>query len=72
MLTSLIGREREIEAIGTLLHDDQIRMVTLIGPGGVGKTRLAIAAATKHADAFADGAWFVSLAPIVDPHVVCA
>ncbi len=69
-LTSLIGREREIAAVGALLCDKGGQLVTLVGPGGVGKTRLALRVAAEVADNFPDGVTFVSLAPISDPHAV--
>src|SRR5262245_17842933 len=69
--TPLIGREREIAEVGSLLCRDLSRLVTLTGPGGVGKTRLAIGVARSVAGTFADGIAFVPLAPIRDPaHVV--
>src|SRR5215208_1457797 len=69
-LTSLIGRDRDIQRIRTLIQPEQARLVTLTGPGGVGKTRLALqVAASMHQD-FAHGAYFVSLAPISDPDFV--
>ncbi len=62
--TAIVGRDREVEALqGTLWRQD-IRLVTLIGPGGVGKTRLAIEVATMLADDFADGVAFVPLAAV--------
>ncbi|MGP4023114.1 BTAD domain-containing putative transcriptional regulator [Actinomadura sp. 3N407] len=59
-LTGLIGREQAVAEVGALLGS--ARMVTLTGPGGVGKTRLALAAADRAAAAFPDGVWLVELA----------
>jgi predicted ATPase/DNA-binding SARP family transcriptional activator len=61
-LTSFVGREEEIERVGELLGS--ARLVTLTGPGGTGKTRLASEAASRMADAMPDGVWFVPLAPV--------
>jgi len=68
MLTSFVGRESEVVAVGELLT--RSRIVSLTGPGGTGKTRLAVATAEAIADRFPDGAVFVELAPLRDPEFV--
>jgi non-specific serine/threonine protein kinase len=67
-LTSFIGREREIADIKRLLFTSHL--FTLTGAGGSGKTRLAIQIANEVNDTFADGVWFVDLAPLHDPALV--
>jgi predicted ATPase/class 3 adenylate cyclase len=67
-LTSFIGRERELEEIERLLSST--RLLTLTGPGGSGKTRLALRAAWDVIDRFPHGVFFVDLAPITEPHLV--
>jgi predicted ATPase len=64
MLTRLVGREREVDTIVGMLRSPTPRLLTLTGPGGIGKTRLAIEAARTVAPEFADGVRFVRLAPI--------
>lgn len=65
--TSLIGRRLEVTAVTSLLTSGDVRLVTLTGPGGTGKTRLAIAAGEELSQRLRDGAVFVDLAPIEDP-----
>ncbi|MFJ1706711.1 ATP-binding protein [Kitasatospora sp. NPDC088346] len=67
-LTSFVGRVGERAALTAMLTEH--RQVTALGPGGVGKTRLALAVASDAADGFADGVWFVDLVPVTDPGMV--
>ncbi|MBA3276919.1 MAG: helix-turn-helix domain-containing protein [Chloroflexia bacterium] len=68
--SSLIGREHETRSIRDMVLSAETPLVTLIGPGGVGKTRLALEIAGQARDAFIDGIWFVDLSPIRDPELV--
>src|SRR5215203_460020 len=67
-LSSFIGRGREVAELQTVLSDH--RLITLTGPGGAGKTRLAIEVASEVVHDFRDGAWLVELAPLSDPDLV--
>jgi predicted ATPase/class 3 adenylate cyclase len=67
-LTGFVGRERELGEVAGLLERD--RLVTLAGPGGCGKTRLAVAVAGRLPPQFDDGVFFVPLAPVADPQMV--
>ena len=64
----LIGRDEDLAGVADLLGHE--RLVTIVGPGGVGKTRLAIAAGWQAADDYPDGVWLVDLAPLTDPSLV--
>ena len=64
--TPLVGRSRELLELTTIMESHDARVVTLTGPGGTGKTRLALQAAAEVADAYPGGVWWISLAPIRD------
>ena len=69
-LTTLIGREWEVQSLRALLAQRGVRLLTISGPPGIGKTRLAIAAAHALRDEFAAGACFVGLAPLAEARYV--
>jgi len=66
-LTPFIGREPELSALGELLCDPGCLLLTIVGSGGIGKTRLAIEAANQYKDRFPDGVWFAPLAALNSP-----
>lgn len=68
--SSLIGRDLDLSTLQRSLVQGRMRLITLTGPGGVGKTRLALAAAEAQRASFPDGCYFVPLAPITDPDLV--
>ncbi len=68
--TPFLGREREIDEVAALLRRPDVRLVTLTGPGGSGKTRLALQAAAAAADDYDHGVWWVPLASLADPRLV--
>jgi predicted ATPase/DNA-binding SARP family transcriptional activator/Tfp pilus assembly protein PilF len=68
--TRLVGREQQLQAVCARIRDDSVRLVTLSGTGGIGKTRLALAAAQELRYDFDDGVCFVDLAPLTDPAFV--
>ena len=66
----IVGRETEIAVIRRLFETEGVRLVVLTGPGGSGKTRVAIESSARLANRFSDGVWFVALAPLQDPALV--
>jgi predicted ATPase/class 3 adenylate cyclase len=68
--TTFVGRDADVERVASLLEDH--RLVTITGPGGIGKTRLALQVAAERLPAHADGAFFVDLAPIADAELVAS
>jgi class 3 adenylate cyclase len=65
-----LGREREVQQIVELMRRPEVRLLTLPGPGGMGKTRLGLQVAAEVVDDFLDGVWFVDLSPLTDPFLV--
>jgi class 3 adenylate cyclase len=70
--TPFLGRAQEVQQVVDLRHRTDVRFLTLTGPGGTGKTRLALQAAAELLDDFSDGVFFVPLAPLTDPDLVLA
>jgi predicted ATPase len=68
--TPFLGRERELAEVSDLFVREDVRLLTLSGPGGTGKTRLALQAAAAAAEAYPDGIWWVPFAPLSDPALV--
>jgi class 3 adenylate cyclase len=68
--TPFLGREDQVARIVDLLHDDDVRLLTITGPGGVGKTRVALQAAADLLEDFPEGVWFVDLSALDDPILV--
>ncbi|HLJ81205.1 MAG TPA: adenylate/guanylate cyclase domain-containing protein [Ktedonobacterales bacterium] len=68
--TPLLGRQRDVEQVAALLRREHMHLVTITGPGGVGKTRLGVQVAAELVDAFPDGVWLVRLSQLTDPALV--
>ena len=68
--TPFLGREEELAAVVGMLGEPDVRLVSLVGPGGTGKTRLALQSAAQASDSYPDGVFWASLAPLRDPALV--
>jgi hypothetical protein len=68
--TPFLGREAELAVVSTMLGDAGVRLVSLVGPGGTGKTRLALQAAAEASGSYPDGVFWAPLAPLRDPALV--
>lgn len=68
--TPFLGRQEVTQRIAELLERDELRMLTLMGPGGIGKTRIALEVAAQMTERFPDGVYFIALAPLTDPSLV--
>ena len=68
--TAFLGRQAELERVKEILADRTVRVLTLTGTGGIGKTRLAVQAARESSERFPDGRWWVPLGPLSDPQLV--
>ena len=69
-MTAFVGREPELAEVVELLRRDDVRLLTLSGPGGTGKTRLALQAAAEVAESYPNGLWWVPLAPLREAHLL--
>jgi predicted ATPase/transcriptional regulator with XRE-family HTH domain/Tfp pilus assembly protein PilF len=69
-LNPFIGRESEVRTVGSLARRVGVRLLTLVGAPGIGKTRLALQSATHLLEEFEHGVYFITLAPIADPHLI--
>jgi predicted ATPase/class 3 adenylate cyclase/Tfp pilus assembly protein PilF len=70
--TPLVGREREVEEVALRVRSEEVRLLTLTGPGGTGKTRLGLQVAADLLEEFSDGVFFVALATITEPELVAS